>query len=182
MSKKMYLIDTNIWTAYLKVPGKTNIGSGEITFEDIKNGFQKIIDEKSDIVLLLPMMIEAGNHIGHCKDLSSCKKLIEITKMSFEAKSPYHSFKKQLELFNSEVLGEILEFWKDSNILYSGMGFGDYMLIMYYYYYKLEYPTYEVQVWTAEESINNYIKSNMGHDLIERILKKNEKRRKRRKS
>ncbi|MGL4672147.1 hypothetical protein [Cetobacterium sp.] len=154
---KIYIMDTNILCTYLGIKGKQTLGNGDIwNKESIEEMISEIEKNNHTIALPLPMVIEAGNNIGHAKDRIGFLKLKELLEKTFDETAPWHSFNEQKIFWEEGKLKEILEKWGD--LIFHEIGLGDFMVLALKDYYRLssEGRRYEVEIWSGDEALKNY--------------------------
>lgn len=152
---KVNIIDTNFLLCYLEVPGKKTIANGfDWDSESIAEMIKECQKNCETIVIPLPMMIEAGNIIGHEKAKKSCEGLIEMINNTFESEAPWHSFHEQKCFWESETLSLALSKWKEQ--INAKIGLGDFLLLLLKDYYLNKMRHSEVTIWTGDVAVEAF--------------------------
>lgn len=161
MKHKVYIMDTNLFLCLVESKKHGTVGNKEKwDKKELDKYINEIKENKGEIAIPLPMIIESGNIIGHDKESFAANNLIEIINQLFEGNIPFQRFDRQEIFWNDSTLKNALNKWKEYNFIENGIGFGDLLVLLLrdYYVYKLDF---DVTILSADKGLLSYEEANI---------------------
>jgi hypothetical protein len=154
--RKILIVDTSIFCAWLEVPGKETCGLGTDLWDQSRVKQKIEIEEEKGTIFVLPLaaIIETGNHIAQAasRRYELARTLAHVIEMAADQQTPWAAFTDQSVLWEANGLKELAQEWPQLAV--QGISIGDVTIkAVAEFYLKLGHP---VEILTGDQGLKSY--------------------------
>jgi hypothetical protein len=166
---KIMIIDTNIMCVWLKVPGKTNAGTGNMwNYENVSAHIEEEIRKGTKLCLPMTSVIETGNHIAHAtgNKAPSADELKNMIIKSAKGNDPWVVFEYQNWLWEADKLTELATTWNEE-VKQKEHALGDAIIVEIAKHYSS--LNFDVEIFTGDNLLKDYERKIVGQEKKKKL-------------